>query len=158
MSSLSKSTHDNNVNESGLKHGQFKIQMKTENNQALEYVINPPTQEDYVDGWNLKLPREKKNSTIHHFSVYLSQLPPHLWNLVRIECNEDGSEQYTKIRDKIYHYTVKQTKTDEDVFKLYHLITNQSHDHEEISKLYRSLEQQRVKGWVMLRAKNIITK
>ncbi len=156
MSGQTENTQDSKSKETGLKHGQFKVQMKTHDKQTFEYVVNPPTQEDYADGWNLVLPRERKNSTTHHFSVYLSQLPPHLWNSVRTEYNEDGSEQYAKIFDKIYHYTVKQAKTDPDVFELYKLVTKQYPDRDQVAKLYKSLEQQRVKGWVMIRAKNII--
>ncbi len=162
MTSQSKvseiTTQDSKVKESGLKHGQFKVKMQNADKQSVEVIVNPPTQEDYAEGWNLVLPREHKNSTTHHFSVYLSQLPPHLWHAVRTVYDEDGSEQYAKIFDNIYHYTVKQAKTDSDVFALYNLVTKQ-HSYlyqEQISKLYKQLEQQRVKGWVMLRAKSIM--
>lgn len=142
--------------ETGLKHGQFKVQMRTLDNETSEHIVNPPTQEDYAEGWNLILPRERKNSTTHHFSIYLSQLPPHLWKLIRAQHNEEGSDQYAKIFDNIYHYTVKKAKTDNEVLELYKLVTKQYPDREQVTSLYKSLEQQRVKGWVMIRAKNIM--
>jgi hypothetical protein len=142
--------------EHGLKHGQFKVKMRTIDNEYEEVVVDPLTQDEYAEGWNLVLPRETKKSTTHHFSVYLSQLPPHLWHTVRTEYTEDGNEQYATIFDNIYHYTVKQAKSDKDVFKLYKLVSQPYPDLNNVEKLYKSLEQQRVKGWLMTRAKYLL--
>jgi len=144
----------------GLKHGQFKVVSKSLENQPTEYIINPHSQEEYADGWSQVLPRVNKNSTTHHFNVYLSQLPPHLWKLIRRETDKNGIEQYLTIFDNIYTYTITPSPTDDDVFKLYELVTKQypnNADLQNIRDLHKILEtgNNRVKGWLMMRAKKL---
>ncbi len=142
---------------SSLKHGQFKVQCYNEANELQEYIVNPLTQEELADGWNLVLPRETKDSTIHHFSVYLSQLPPHLWSFLKIVYDQSGGEHYGTIRDNIYHYSIKSSKYDDDIKKLYKLVMQDYPCKDAVSKLHTHLEQQRVKGWVMIRAKKYLS-
>ena len=140
----------------GLKHGQFKVRMLTKDNQCEEHIVDPLTQDEYAEGWNLVLPKETKKSTTHHFSVYLSQLPPHLWHAVRLEYDHEGNEHYATIFDKIYNYTVRQSKSDNDVLKLYKLVTQNYPNLQKVEHLHKTLEQQRVRGWVMTRAKSLL--
>jgi len=140
----------------GLKHGQFKVRMLTKDNQYEEHIVDPLTQDEYAEGWNLVLPEETKKSTTHHFSVYLSQLPPHLWHALRLEYDQDGNEHYATIFDKIYNYTVRQSKSDNDVLKLYKLVTQNYPNLQKVEHLHKTLEQQRVRGWVMTRAKSLL--
>jgi hypothetical protein len=153
---MSNKSESNQSKEHGLKHGQFKVKMKTVDNQYEEHVVDPLTQDEYADGWNLVLPKETKNSTTHHFSIYLSQLPPHLWNAVHLEYDRDGNEHYATIFDNIYNYTVKQSKTDNDVLRLYKQVSQNYPNLNKVEYLYKTLEQQRVKGWVMTRAKSLL--
>ncbi len=153
---MSYKTELNQQKDHGLKHGQFKVKMKTVDHQYEEIVVDPLTQDEYAEGWNLVLPKETKKSTTHHFSIYLSQLPPHLWNAVRLEYDHDGNEHYSTIFDNIYNYTVRQSKSDSDVLKLYKLVTQNYPNLSNVEYLYKTLEQQRVRGWVMTRAKSLL--
>jgi hypothetical protein len=139
--------------ESGLKHGQFYVYQPTLDGKEIKVLINPLTQEDIADGWTLVLPRARKNSTIHHFSVYLSQLPPHLWHRLVVDHKSDS---YKEITDDIYKYSVKMSKHDDEVRKLYSLIESKCPDLAEIRKQFKVLQNLRVKGWVMIRAHHIM--
>jgi len=54
-----------NNKENGLKHGQFKITTKILDNSVVksvvEHVVNPPSQEELVDGWQLIVPHRNRN-------------------------------------------------------------------------------------------------
>jgi len=149
----------NKQQETNLKHGQFKVCIKSSDDQPIEHIVNHLTQQDHADDWTLVLPREKKNSTTHHFTVYLSQLPQHLWNKIRKDPEDNANQRYEIIRDNIYYYTIKPASTDNDVLKLYKLVTKQytnKQDLEHIQELHTSLAKENVKGWVMIRAKNVL--
>jgi hypothetical protein len=153
MSNKSESSQQKDYS---LKHGQFKVRMLTKDNQYEDHVVDPLSQDDYAEGWNLILPKETKKSTTHHFNIYLSQLPPHLWHALRLEYDEEKNESYSTIYDNIYNYTIKQSKSDADVFKLYNLVIQNYPNLNKVEHLYKTLEQQRVKGWVMIRAKSLL--
>ncbi len=140
----------------GLKHGQFKVRMKTVDNTYEEHIVDPLTQDEYAEGWNLVLPKETKKSTTHHFSVYLSQLPSHLWHAIHLKYDQDGNEYYATIFDNIYNYTIRQSKSDNDVLKLYNQVTQKYPNLQKVEYLTKILEQQRVKGWVITRAKSLL--
>jgi len=158
MSTQVKNTSQKQTQDVSLKHGQFKVNLVNDNDKSItEHIVSSLTQEELADGWNLVLPREMKKSTVHHFSVYLSQLPPHLWKYLRTERSEqDNSQHFSTIRDNIYHYSIKSSKYDDDVQKLYNLIVQNVPCKEAISNVYTLLEQQRIKGWVMIRAKKFL--
>ena len=153
---MSNKSESSQQKEHGLKHGQFKVSIRTKDNQYEEHVIDPLTQDEYAEGWNLVLPKETKKSTTHHFSVYLSQLPPHLWHAIRLEYDQDRNERYATIFDNIYNYTIRQSKSDNDILKLYKLVIQNYPNLQKVEHLYKILEQQRVKGWVMTRAKSLL--
>jgi hypothetical protein len=141
--------NNNSHTETGLKHGQFYIYQK--NNKV---IINPLTQKEIADMWIQVLPKANKNSTIHHFSLYLSQLPPHLWNRLRVDSiNQD---LYKKIKDKIYTYTVKISKYDNEIHKMYKLINSKKKNINEIAQQFNMLQNARIKGWIMIIAYHII--
>lgn len=145
-----------NQNKDGLKHGQFKVFFKTFDKGTLEYVINPPTQEELADGMRIIVPRRYKYSTIHHFSIYLYQLPPYLWKALRI-CQTNNTEHYIPIDDGIYQYSVKISNNDDNIQKLYNLIMKHYPDKSQVTNLYNHLEKQGVKGWLMISARKIIS-
>jgi len=148
-----------NNKENGLKHGQFKITTKILDNSVVksvvEHVVNPPSQEELVDGWQLIVPHRNKKSTVHHFSIYLSQLPPYLWKYLHKSWT-DNNEQYKPINYGIYQYSVKMSKYDSDIQKLYKLVMKKYSDKNQVTQLYDHLEKQRVKGWIMVRANNVL--
>lgn len=144
-----------NATENNLKHGQFKVKSETMDETIIETIVNPLNQDELADGWRIVLPRKQTNSTVHHFSVYLSQLPQHLWKYLSTSNNEND-EHYLPINDEIYQYSVKKSKYDNEIQKLYNHIMNPCPDKNQIAQLYNHLEKQRVKGWLMVRANTII--
>ena len=139
--------------EVGLKHGQFYI--KPNKDKPEKILVESLKQEDYADGWNMILPRLHKNTTTHHFRIYLSNLPPHLWGKLYI-----GEENYYKqIRDNIYTYSVKISKYDDELFELYKYVNfnvSAPFNIDKISKYFIVLQNARIKGWIMTRAYNIL--
>ena len=77
-----------------FKLGQFKVS-QTVGETKCDVLVDPLTQTDMADGWNMVLPRKNKSSTRHHFNIMLSQLPVHLW--YRVE--KDNDEYYYNISD-----------------------------------------------------------
>lgn len=146
-------------NKSGLKHGQFRTGFKEigngETNTRWE-VINPLTQEELAEGWRVVLPNPKSQSTIHHFNVYKSQLPFYLWKKLRSFHNADHEEEYEDVQDRIYTYSVKYSKYDDLVTMLGRATMLMYPDLDRIRELYNELEQHRVKGWVMIRARTLL--
>lgn len=141
-----------------FKLGQFKIVTKMEETEV-EQLIEPLNQNDYAEGWRMVLPNVHKTSTRHHFNVSLANLPPHLWSKIRydVKCN------YLPIMDNIYQYTVKKHDSDEDLFELYHLVNNPDPNYnwdklDLVQELYNSLQKENVKGWIMTRAKSLLSK
>ena len=137
-----------------FKLGQFKTVKKVDDD-VVETLVEPLTQNDYADGWSMVLPKGNKTSTRHHFNVFLSQLPPHLWGKIRF----DSKDNYLPIEDNIYLYTIKKTDMDDTLFQLYDMMNCEyNHDnHDNISKLYNELNKQNVRGWIMLRAKSVMS-
>jgi hypothetical protein len=138
------------------KLGSFKVQMKNSDNQMLESnVVLPLEQKDYVDGWRQVLPCKKKDSQISHFQITLDKLPPHLWDKVKHEINDN--KYYAKIRDKIHEYTIKKTDHDSLIFELYDLLKQQSPNIEQVKEVHRKLQEATFKGsWVMIKADQMI--
>jgi hypothetical protein len=139
-----------------LKHGQFTAVFKTDKDSYTQ-TVSPLTQEDIAEGWRLVLPQRGNTATVHHFSVYLSQLPFHLWRDLKTNWNDEKQDHYLPINDGIYQYSVKTSPHDKDIKRLYRLSFNYHRNKDEIIRLYNHLEEQRVKGWLMIHVKNIIT-
>lgn len=145
MSQIVTTQNTNNQLEIGLSHGQFHIG---------NFLVSPLTQEQIADGWNLILPNATKKATSHHFSLYLSQLPPHLWS--KLTVNKKNPEMYYAVKDKIYIYSVKVSKHDSDVRELFSLVNMRVPNKVKIAKKFEILQNARVKGWVMIKAENIL--
>lgn len=133
--------------------GQFYVSLRDMENNKTEHTIQPLSQDDFARGWRMILPKYRKDSTIHHFSVYLSQLPPHLWS--KITETQTGDRYYT-IHDNIYDYSIKKSEHDTMVYKLGQLVKQRYPSKVEIARLYNYLNEHRIKGWVMIRAKRIL--
>lgn len=158
-----ENTHESSVktneHRTGLKHGQFRAKLENFVNGEKTYewhVINPLTQEELADGWKMAFPRLKLDSTIHHFNVYKSQLPFHLWKKLKAFHNEDFEEEYSDIRNGIYTYSVKHSKYDDLVTELGRQVLSNHPNLNRIRVLSDELEQHRVKGWVMIRARTLL--
>ena len=151
MSTTVNSKQTNQTN-TGLKHGQFKVKFP---NDDISYIVNPLSQDEIAEGWQHVLPAATKKATIHHFSIYLSQLPPHLWKYLKKRTVE-GNDEYYPVQDKIYHYSIKLTKHDRYVFALYEQVMKQYPDYDKVIQLYDYLDQYRIKGWIMTLAKNML--
>ena len=145
----------------GLKHGEYKIKMKQIDSDKkinlIECIVKPLTQEELADGWLQVLDFRRKNM-IHHFSIYLSQLPMNLWSKVkRTYTTDKNKDYYKKIKIANYHYTIKYSSNDDLVLKLYKNIMSRTHDFNIIRELYKKLDENRVKGWLMIRAREMIS-
>lgn len=130
--------------------GQFKVILITNNKNLIECNVLPLTPIEVANNWKIILPKVKHRTTIHHFNIYLSELPPHLWKSFSI------NGYYNTIKDHIYQYSIKKNKYDSDIIKLYKLIMYNTTDKQNINDLYIKLKQNNIKGWIMLKAKHIL--
>jgi len=122
-----------------------------------EMVCKPLSQDDYANGWQAVLPRPGKHNKqpVHHWSVTLAQLPPHLWCKYHYDVDEDGEIFYPVIRDGIYHYTVTETEHDETLKALREeLQRGYEANKEKVRKYVKELEG--VNGWLIIRAKKFL--
>jgi len=136
-----------------FKLGQFKSKQLV-NEETVEVVIEPLTQNELADNWRLVLPKRDKSVTRHHFNIFLAQLPFHLWGRLFKENNE----YYKEIRDNIYYYSVKVSDNDELVRRLYNLLNTPDYrvHLDEINKLYSHLYKENVRGCLMIKAKSLL--
>ena len=119
----------------------------------IDGIVKPLNQEELADGW-LQVPYQRKDM-IHHFSIYLSQLPMNLWSKVqRTYSTERNSDYYKKIKVGNYHYTIKYSSSDELIIELYKNVMSNNTD--KIREIYKKLDENRVKGWLMIRARKMI--
>ena len=145
----------------GLKHGEYKIKMrrlaKNSEIEFFESIVKPLTQEDLANGW-LQVSNKSNKKIIHHFSIYLSQLPSNLWTKIkRTYLTVKNSDYYKKIKYNNYHYSIKYTNYDKKILELYkYLMMTKRLDLIKISELYKELNENRVKGWIMIYALRII--
>lgn len=142
-----------------LKHGEYKIKLYKMNSDKIisteEGIVKPLSQEDLSEGWLRVTP--KKKDVIHHFSIYLSQLPSDLWGKVkRNYSNDKTKDYYVMIKDRNYHYTIKNSSNDELIFELYKNIMSSRPKIRKIKDLYTELNNNRVKGWIMYKAGKLI--
>jgi hypothetical protein len=142
-----------NSNNDKLKLGQFKTTMIVDNIKNV-VLINPLSQNELAEGWQLVLPTANKIKSKSHFNVYLAQLPYHLWHHLM----QESCEYYRLIKDNIYTYSVKVSETDSYLFRLYELLNTVDYrvHIKEINNLYSDLYKENVRGWIMIKAKNLL--
>lgn len=125
----------------------------------------PLTQDELADGWKTVMPKTTivKNgehiykNPIHHWSISLSQLPPHLWRESFIDYDYHGHEYYPVIKNGIYHYSINGSEYDNMIRELYDEIQKPVFDYVMIKSLVSALEG-KVNGWIMVRAKRILNR
>jgi len=144
-------TEVNKVQKRKLPFGHYKTSFKTSDSE--EVICKPLNQDEISEGWIQVLPN-KQRSPVYHWSVTLSQLPPHLWDKYKVGYNE-GKKYYPIIKDGIYNYSVNQTKHDETLIKLYKELTKGYHADLSVIKTYLS-ELDNVNGWLVTRAKKFL--
>lgn len=144
----SKNIHKN------LKFGQFYVYQKQSDDTKMKVLINPLSQDELANGWSLVLPGVSKNTRIHHFKIFLSHLPEHLWNKLHI--NNDDPEYYDVISDKIYRYSVQRSANDNYIKELYNCIMNCNFNSFKVRELYDYLKNNNVKGWLMIRTRHLL--
>jgi hypothetical protein len=139
-----------------LSHGQFVVYDKFPENVFVERVINPLSQNDLAEGWQMVLPKPNKNRPTHHYSLYLSELPPHLWKFLKLYTNEDGIQQYRLVRDNIYIYSIRHSQFDDQLIELFEQITTTNPNLNYMQTLVSQLENHNVTGWLMTRARKML--
>ena len=139
-----------------LPFGHYKVIFNNAlKSDETEMECKPLTQEEYTDGWNTVLPRIRKHTPIHHWSVTLAQLPPHLWSKHKLSY-EGGKAFYPVIRDNIYYYSINETAHDKDLKILYEELSKGFYaDKTIIKELLGKLEGQ-INSWLILRAKKFM--
>ena len=137
-----------------LKHGQFKVNTKNLDNSTTTHVVNHLTQEELAEGWQLVLPRNVKDT--HEYTVYVSQLPYYLWHKLRTVYKLNKAPEYKNVKDGLYTYQVNHSAHDDKVFRLGNEMMKRVPNLSVVKQLYDELLQHRVKGWVMLRANNLL--
>jgi hypothetical protein len=108
------------------------------------------SQEEIAEGW--KQVYKKKKNFINHFNIYLSQLPPHLWNKLTIE------EKYYKAKDYYIHYSVNKTKHDSFVFDLYTEINKRYYCKNRLKELLKYCLSNNITGWLIIKTQELLTK
>jgi hypothetical protein len=149
-----------NTQKEVLKHGEYTVKINQLIDNIIvtsERVVKPLTYEELADGW-LRV-SVKRRKMIHHFSIYLSQLPMNLWGKVKRSYTSDKTKDYyNKIKDGNYHYTIKYSVNDEKVLTLFRHIMSKTPDLEKIKVMYKELDHNRVKGWIMMYTLNMINR
>lgn len=151
-------SNTNEVQTPILKLGQFLV--KLSNNES--FVIDRLTPQEMAEGWQQVLPHRKNynehsNKKRDHFSVFLSQLPDHLFSRLQLVRDDKTQEtKYKDITDKIYQYSIKMTKHDDKIHRLQQLLHNIYPYRREVEQLVTELEKEHVKGWLILRARYLM--
>jgi hypothetical protein len=140
-----------------MELGLIKLKMPVYENHKIEYNYEcdflPLSQTELSDDWRQKVPKYKKQKTLHHFSVILTELPFYLWKKLKYN-NEDN---FYYIKDGIYEYSVVKTEYDDIILELYNQLYYKSYPNLLKDKeLYEVLKQNDYKGWLMLKAKKLI--
>jgi hypothetical protein len=159
------------------KYGSFDVNIKCENGDVQTHTVNPLTQHEIANDWRLVLPRKKvinklitknndekklRKTNESFFKINLAQLPPHLFNKYRPVYRKKNFIHYIA-RDNCYVYIVHPTPVDNEIKKLvyylelYKLSTSNISDEHilDIKKCLTALDENDVKGWVVLKASRL---
>ena len=150
-----KDTNIDNELESKTSQGQFYVYQKHENNTKSIVLVNPLSQDELAHGWSLVLPRVSNKTRIHHFKIFLSHLPEHLWKHLH---SDNDTLHYNVISDSIYKYSVQKTANDEYIKELYSYLMKRNFNNNKVKQLYDYLKNENVKGWLMIRARYLLSK
>lgn len=150
------------------KYGSFTVQVNGE-----DHVVNPLTQKELANGWQLVIPKVKSTRVrISHgdrifykykknykiFRSTLAQLPEYLWSRLSMRF-EYGEYSHSIAKDGMYLYIVKETPIDTEIRRLYEMCFYAKYDSQaidEMNSLIQVLGDNNVSGWVPLRAQMIV--
>jgi len=140
-----------------LKYGETSLNGEFKDSEMKSVVCKPLTQKDYADGWQYVLPKPSKKHPIHHFSVTLANLPPHLWVDLLENYEETGVIfSRNKFKDNIYHYTVSESENDDVLVKLYYELKKYNPDTVLVKNYLDELGDE-TSGWLVMRAKKFLS-
>ena len=132
------------------------------------YTVQMLTQNDYADGWQQVVPREKTyvkkfvdsegNQQIRHFSnayrmkINLAQLPEYLWHRMQYY-----NETTKTVNNGYHYYIVEATCVDDEIRELVNILKNPPMPEckERVHELLTILKDNDVYGWVVIRAKSM---
>lgn len=137
-----------------LNFGQFIVKNKDFEGNIHTRVIGLLSQEDMAKGWKMIIPKKTKKRQTYHNSIFLYELPPHLWN--KVKPNYNDNTHYRNINDKIYNYSIKISDLDNTFFNLFKQVTSNTPDKNKIIDLYNLLNNNDIKSWILIRAKHMI--
>jgi hypothetical protein len=135
------------------------ITKQIENKKEFETVsCLPLSQDEIADGWQTVLPRKNKSNPIHHWSVTLAQLPPHLWCKLKLKLHQDTESDliYSVIKDKIYHYSVNTSEYDHILKELYLEVNRGYYANLNLINEYLSQIDTNINGWLIIKAKKLV--
>jgi hypothetical protein len=152
---LNEDTNLNVESDNRTHQGQFYVYQKHSDNTKTKVLVNPLSQDELARGWSLVLPRVRNDTRIHHFKIFLSHLPEHLWNKLH---TDNDNLHYNVISDNIYRYSVQKTDNDNYIKELYRHVMKRNFNSIIVKELYDNLKNENVKGWLMIRARYLLSR
>ena len=155
------------------KYGSFNITMKDLEGNEFEYIVNPLSQKELAQGWNLVVPNKRvyftteknedgserrvRKSNESFFKVNLSQLPNSLWDRVKTKNYKESSQR--RAVNGCYVYILTETPVDDEIRELrewIHCADNEDYvDRVRVAELCSKLEENDINGWVLIRGRQL---
>jgi hypothetical protein len=111
------------------------------------------SQEDLAEDWRIVMNKRYKENI--EIDIYLSQLPPHVWNKLPMHLwNILPNDNI--IIDKLFKYKIIKTSHDNKVLDLYNEIISKYKNLKVIEELYKYCLSVNISGWIMIKTKNIL--
>lgn len=145
-----------------------------------DYRIDPLNEDELKEGWIRVLPKSlllknrefnnnvKVSSTnkkyrrvkrYYTFELTLLELPNNLFKSLRRNYRDGNFLNYT-VNNRIFRYMVISTDFDNDIFELRRLINIKSnkYDKKRIRKIVDKLKNEKLSGWILKKAEDILAK
>jgi hypothetical protein len=159
------------------KYSSFNATIQYKGGDDKTFTVNPLSQQEIIDGWNLVIPnkkviREQNESGFPYFKsneiffkINLLQLPPHLHKKINYVNNYTQISHY-KIRDNCYVYLVQPTIVDEEIKTLFNYVTMYGDvvsyltDEQKVDfrRCLEKINEQELSGWISIKANRLISK
>ena len=140
------------------------------NYDSKEVIVNPLSQNELADGWNLVIPRPqrkliyynrngrfimRKKKLFNYFKIDLSKLPESLWHKLT-PVYEEGIYSYCTVKDNRFIYIVNPTVIDDEIRELVYLMNQLKFNTSRVMELLQILQDNDIHGWVVIKAKKLI--
>lgn len=145
-----------------------------------DYRIDPLTDDELKEGWVRVLPKSlllknrefnnnvkvsstnkkyKRIKKYYTFELTLLELPNNLFKNLRRNYKNGKFLNYS-VNNRIFRYVVKSTDFDDDVFELRRLINIKSnkYDKNRIKQIVDKLNNEKLSGWMLSKAEDILSK